>query len=255
MAADDKHDLAAVCSLFCPGLGQVVKGEFAKAAAFFGGSLLCLPLALIFWPWSVIDAYNYTAPARAALPAGAGAAAGPPDPLADLPPIATGAYKALGLVVFLLGLGAMWVLNLPSWTSVAAYVPWWVGLFPVAFGGSMVARAFRVDVDCRRERERRRIARLERDVLRLAQRRNGRVTSVDVATECGSSLDEARELLDRLARKGHVGVTVSDDGVFVYKVLDMVPEIVAPSAGPSAVLPEPLPERPPDADPPQKVTS
>ncbi len=212
MASDQKFDVAALCSILCPGLGQVVKGQFAKAFAFFAASLMCFP---IFWPWSVIDAYNHD-PAAQALPAGA---TGQSAPAArpDEAPVSTGAYKVLGLTLVIASLAfAALVANdvVPLWL-------WWTGLFPAAFGGTMIYQAFQVEVRNRQERERARVMRVEREILQLARKTGGRVTSVDVATNCGASLDEAREMLDRMAKKGHVGVQVTDEGVFVYRVFDL----------------------------------
>lgn len=227
LARDPKNDVAAIGSLLCPGLGQVIKGEFAKGFAFFLGSFACLP---ILWPWSVIDAYNFTRPA---LPAPVAA----PGVLAPLPveeaPVSTGAYKILGLTVFLLSLAFAGWSFAGAWPWLSAWIPWWLATFPMAFGGTMVFQAFQTDVRGHRERERHKAARLEREVLLLAQKKGGRVTSVDVATQCGATLDESRALLERLAKQGHVGVSVSDDGVFVYKVLEMGGGTVTPT------LPEP----------------
>lgn len=220
MAQNQKHDIPALCSLLCPGLGQVVKGDFAKGVAFFVGSFPCFP---VLWPWSVVDAYNYNPPEQtAALQAPAATAAAPlPALVVDDPGIGTGAYKVLGLIIFLAGLaygGAAYAGSLPT---LSTWFPWWTGGLPAAFGGTMLFQAFQVDVRNRREREKRKAVRLEREVLQIAQRKGGRITSVDVATQCGMTLDESRELLEKLARAGHVAVTVSAEGVFVYRVIDV----------------------------------
>lgn len=50
--------IAALCSVFCPGLGQLVQGRFAAAALFFVGYLLAWCCCL-FWAvhlWSIVDA-------------------------------------------------------------------------------------------------------------------------------------------------------------------------------------------------------
>jgi len=57
-----KHGVPALCSLFVPGLGQMIKGEIAKGICFFvftpiGYICLILP-GLALHLYSVIDAYN-----------------------------------------------------------------------------------------------------------------------------------------------------------------------------------------------------
>ena len=60
--------IAAICSIFFPGLGQLVQGRLISAAIFF---IICLIgyalwwmifpaiIAAVFHLWSVIDAANY----------------------------------------------------------------------------------------------------------------------------------------------------------------------------------------------------
>lgn len=50
--------IAALCSLFVPGLGQLVQGRFAAAALFFLTSLLlwCVCLGWAVQLWSILDA-------------------------------------------------------------------------------------------------------------------------------------------------------------------------------------------------------
>ena len=50
--------IAALCSFFAPGLGQLVQGRFLAAALFFVGSLLmwCVCLGWAVHLWSIIDA-------------------------------------------------------------------------------------------------------------------------------------------------------------------------------------------------------
>jgi TM2 domain-containing membrane protein YozV len=57
--------IAALCSLFVPGLGQLVQGRIALALIFFGTSVVlwCCCLGWIPHAWSVIDAAIWT-PAR-----------------------------------------------------------------------------------------------------------------------------------------------------------------------------------------------
>ena len=59
--------LALVFSFFIPGLGQLYTGQFLKAIllfvaagilAFFWFTLIAIPLYLVFWIYSLFDAYT-----------------------------------------------------------------------------------------------------------------------------------------------------------------------------------------------------
>jgi hypothetical protein len=53
--------IAALCSLFVPGLGQLVQGRFLAAALFFFASLLlyCVCLGFLLHVWSILDAASW----------------------------------------------------------------------------------------------------------------------------------------------------------------------------------------------------
>jgi len=66
--------LAAICSFFIPGLGQLVQGRLMKAIMFFLVTVICYALtatvvlffmwivAAIFHLWAIIDAATYKGP-------------------------------------------------------------------------------------------------------------------------------------------------------------------------------------------------
>ena len=57
--------LAAICSFFIPGLGQLVQGQLMKAAIFFiaaGVSYatgILWPLGVVLHIWSIVDAARF----------------------------------------------------------------------------------------------------------------------------------------------------------------------------------------------------
>ncbi len=57
----------------------------------------------------------------------------------------------------------------------------------------------------------------EKIVLRLAQRRQGILTVVEVAANSPLSVEQAKETLDQLNLKGFNEMDVSDAGIIVYK--------------------------------------
>ncbi|AYK16081.1 MAG: hypothetical protein ACOX7X_08905 [Methanosarcina flavescens] len=62
-----KHGVPALFSFFVPGLGQLVKGDVAKAVGIWGALIVCafmsivgigLLMGLVVWIAQVYDAYN-----------------------------------------------------------------------------------------------------------------------------------------------------------------------------------------------------
>lgn len=68
--------IAALCSFFIVGLGQLIQGRLTKAILFFVLTYVCYALAatvifIFLWPvgvlfhlWAIIDAAKYSAPAN-----------------------------------------------------------------------------------------------------------------------------------------------------------------------------------------------
>ena len=59
--------MAALLSFFLPGLGQIIKGQVAKALLIWLGlivfivlsfALIGIPFLIILWFWQIYDAYN-----------------------------------------------------------------------------------------------------------------------------------------------------------------------------------------------------
>jgi len=71
--------------------------------------------------------------------------------------------------------------------------------------------------------------RIENALLRLAQRRGGRLTVIEAAAETGYTAEESAAVLRRLSEQGFVEIEVSDAGVMVYRF----PEIAFPAPTPS----------------------
>lgn len=62
---------------------------------------------------------------------------------------------------------------------------------------------------------------LESEVLRLAGRREGKLTVVEVVTELAVPPEEAKEVLDTLARRELAEMEVTSSGVLVYAFHDV----------------------------------
>ena len=65
---------------------------------------------------------------------------------------------------------------------------------------------------------------MERQLVRLALERGGRLTAAEVTAHLPLTLDQAKELLDGLSVAGHLGHEVTDDGRIVYRLAEAVEE-------------------------------
>jgi hypothetical protein len=84
------------------------------------------------------------------------------------------------------------------------------GVFPLASGLFLFWRVRRAVA--RRKGEEREAA-----VLRVTRERQGIVTAVDVAADCGMSLEQAEETLARLHLRGFSEMDVADSGTVIYR--------------------------------------
>jgi len=84
------------------------------------------------------------------------------------------------------------------------------GVLPLA-GGLLLYRRVRRAVAGRQVDER------EAAVLKVVKERKGTVTAVDVAADCGMSMEHAQETLDGLQRRGFCEMDVEDSGTVVYR--------------------------------------
>jgi hypothetical protein len=62
---------------------------------------------------------------------------------------------------------------------------------------------------------------VDAELLRLAARRGGKLTVVEVVTELALSTEEAKESLDELARQEMAELEVTDSGTIVYAFRDV----------------------------------
>lgn len=80
------------------------------------------------------------------------------------------------------------------------------GMLPFAIGAFWIARTLRAQRKDAWEA-------IERKVLTYAMERGGVVTALEIAAHTDLSYDEAQSYLDRMADKGHVEVTPTDNGL------------------------------------------
>jgi hypothetical protein len=227
---EPKHPIPAVLSFFFPGLGQIIKGELGRGVGFFLGFLFTLPFIVppfVIWLVSIHDAYHHnpslwftteTVVVQAPRPQTVSPESRAAEEEALPPRPRMAGRKFWGTVLLsgaLLGLFAALSENAPWWPSFL-----FVGL-PLSLGGLLWWTALRREGEWQQESRKAKERKREKEILRCAQRHGGRVTAPQVAMETSLSLDEAKESLDRMSDRGHVGISVSEGGALIYEFYEL----------------------------------
>ena len=84
------------------------------------------------------------------------------------------------------------------------------GVLPLVWGWILVRRV-------RKAVAQRKTGATESAVLRVAREHDGLVTAVDVSADCGMTLEQAQETLDRLHLSGNCDIDVADSGTITYR--------------------------------------
>ena len=88
-----------------------------------------------------------------------------------------------------------------------------IGVTQVIFGGLLWILSKKLDAAAHLVRYRRQ----QNRIVRLAQQRGGRLTVTEAAAETGLTVEEAGEILKRMAEGGFVEVEITDSGMIVYR--------------------------------------
>jgi len=124
----------------------------------------------------------------------------------------------LAVPLFTVGLGLMlWGLSQALSTAIHSGPPvehsLSIGVALVVLSALLWVGSRRLDMAVRTLRGRR----IENALLRLAQRRNGRLTVIEAAAETGYTAEETALVLRRLSEQGFVEIEVTEAGVMVYR--------------------------------------
>ncbi|MXW17077.1 MAG: hypothetical protein F4123_03875 [Gemmatimonadetes bacterium] len=92
---------------------------------------------------------------------------------------------------------------------------------PAAGGSWLLARHFGVGRRIGRRREELRRDTLEAEILKMAERHGGRLTTVEVAAELAVPATTAEELLNELMRRELAEIEITDSGLLVYAFHDL----------------------------------
>ncbi len=102
----------------------------------------------------------------------------------------------------------------------------WV--FPLVFAGLLpMIRGLRYFVEKRTNAPSREIdveARAEKEILKIAREKGGRITPTMVALESYLSIEMAEKVLEKIARRGYATMQVTEDGRIEYEFPEFLPE-------------------------------
>ena len=125
--------------------------------------------------------------------------------------------KVLAVPIVPIGLGLMlyglFQMFRPEAPDSDFFEPFAIGVTQVIFGSLLWILAKKLDAAAHLVRYRRQQSR----VVRLARQRGGHLTVTETAADTGLTVEEASEILKRLADGGFVEVEITDSGLIVYR--------------------------------------
>ncbi len=125
--------------------------------------------------------------------------------------------KVLAVPIVPIGLGLMlyglFQMFRPEASDSDFFEPFAIGVTQVIFGSLLWILAKKLDAAAHLVRYRRQ----QNRVVRLARQRGGRLTVTETAADTGLTVEEASEILKRLADGGFVEVEITDSGLIVYR--------------------------------------
>lgn len=92
---------------------------------------------------------------------------------------------------------------------------------PIALGTGLIRSHLRAKRKALEAREKLAYSKRERQVLRLAQQKGGRLTIPEIAADTSLTTQEAEEFMRRLVTNGYVNMDVTETGVIVYEFYEI----------------------------------
>ncbi len=103
--------------------------------------------------------------------------------------------------------------------EIAAFV--FMVAFPMVGGALLIRSHYRKKVTLARNKEALRKQAMESQILKLAAKKGGKLTVVEVVSETMLNLATAKEILDSLVHQSLASVEITDSGVIVYAFYDV----------------------------------
>jgi len=96
-----------------------------------------------------------------------------------------------------------------------------LGIGPIAGGGLMIRSRVKAKRQALHAKERDAYVRHEKEIIRLAQSHEGRISIPEIVAETSLSTDEADAVMREMTTKGYVDMQVTDSGVIVYEFYEI----------------------------------
>jgi predicted DNA-binding transcriptional regulator len=94
-------------------------------------------------------------------------------------------------------------------------------ILPLTGGAALIYSYYEEYERLRKSKENLTIKTLEAEVLKLAEKKGGKLTVVEVMSDFAMSNDTAKELLDSITVQGLADVELTESGVIVYSFYDI----------------------------------
>lgn len=92
---------------------------------------------------------------------------------------------------------------------------------PITIGGALIRSHFKDKQKALQGKEDALQKQREKQIIRLAQQKGGRLTIPEIAVDTSMSTEEAEEFMRELVSKGYVDMQVTDSGVIVYEFYEI----------------------------------
>ncbi len=95
------------------------------------------------------------------------------------------------------------------------------GVLPIIVGIVLLRSNYQNQKRAREAQERALKEEKEGEIIRLAQRKKGRLTVTEVAAATSLTLEEAEKILQEMVTRGYVGLKVTNSGILVYEFYEI----------------------------------
>lgn len=95
------------------------------------------------------------------------------------------------------------------------------GVLPLIAGIALLRSNYQNQKRAREARERALKEEKEGEIIRLAQRKKGKLTVTEVAAGTSLTLEEAEKILQEMVSRGYVGLKVTNSGILVYEFYEI----------------------------------
>ena len=96
-----------------------------------------------------------------------------------------------------------------------------LGVGPMFGGGLLIRSHMKTKQKALSARKKDEYVRREKEIIRLAQKKSGRLSIPDIVAETSMNSDEADQIMRELTTKGYVDMQVTESGVIIYEFYEI----------------------------------